>query len=137
MESARLLLVDRCIDDLSVDRRELSELVEVNLHVLTLLQEVTYQLEEVVERILQDLFVKIGGFGHGGEVGLDGGTHDDALCLLDLLLALLVLEAIVGEEGVRELDVDDLDAVACRRKTDRAYLIGFTLRIFNSNKIKS
>ena len=57
LESRGLLLIQRRIYELSALPRELPKLVQVNLHVLALIEEVAYQLEHVHQTALQHLLV--------------------------------------------------------------------------------
>jgi hypothetical protein len=72
---------------------------------------------------LEYLLVQVDSLCHPNEIGLDSRSHDDVLLLFQLLLTLLVLQAIVGEESIGQLDVDDFDSVADSRETNGTYLI--------------
>jgi hypothetical protein len=84
LEGCRLLLVERGVDHLSVDRRELAELLEIDLRVLALLQQLPNELEDVAQTSLEHLLVDPSILRHGGIVWLDCGAHDDALLALQV-----------------------------------------------------
>jgi hypothetical protein len=97
---------------LLVDGRELSHLLEVNFDVSSFREKLTDELEDIVETILEDVFLNIGSFGHLSVVGLHKWSHGWVDVSLKLSVLWVILKSMVLEEGLSKLNEDKLLVVS-------------------------
>lgn len=112
LSSRRLELVDGHVHYLLVDGRELSHLLEVNFDVSSFREKLTDELEDIVETILEDVFLNIGSFGHLSVVGLHKWSHGWVDVSLKLSVLWVILKSMVLEEGLSKLNEDKLLVVS-------------------------
>jgi hypothetical protein len=121
--SVWLELVQRVVKDLFVVREELSELIQVDLDNNVLSEELTNDMEDVLEHILEDCLLELGLLGHTGEVWLLQWLHDDIPGLpFELSHLWLVFQLKVFEEVLAELNVEDPDVISDLLVADDAEL---------------
>lgn len=117
--TGNLHLVQGRVDHLSVDTLELAVSTDVDLNVLVLGEELTDELEDAEEGLVEGALLHVGALGHGGEVGLDHRSQLDLSLALVLSHLGVVVEAKHVEELVVDLDVSDALVVHQWLEADR------------------
>jgi hypothetical protein len=103
--AAGLHFVQGRVNDLAVDSLELAVSAEVDLNIRVLGEELTQELEECKERLVEGGLLHVGRLGHHREVGLDEGPKLDLSLNFVFLHLWVVVKAVQIHKVVVDLDV--------------------------------